>query len=390
MSDNDGAKTPTTNPWGEAWLDAQRKYFDTWLDLTRRGTETLEKTLKPEVAPTNPLVTGVEQWWKMMSPLVPDENRQVTNRLMEMNKGYMQMGEQVWNLAQGMQAAVKVGQDWRSTWQDQVKDWQRQWNTRNNATVGWNTLWGLPLQHWRQLSSSYAMLPGDVEKTLRGAGPIGAETLHNAIKGILSTPTVGYTREMQEDWQEWGRLWLEHAQVAQKYESLLTGVGNRTVDLIGARLMAMMKEGKSLASLRQAYDLWVDCAEIAYAELAQGGEFIAAQAQLTNTLMAVKRQEQVMVEQLLSVFNLPTRSELNTAHERIQSLRRELRRLRHRLEDSGVEDLHEKIDQLRAEVRSLSLMATTAEGTAVASEASPARRTTRATKATTDTNKHEG
>jgi len=390
MTDNHGANTPTTNPWGEAWVDAQRKYFDTWIDLTRRGTETLEKGFKPEATPTNPFLNGVEQWWKMMSPMIPEENRQVTSRLMEMNKGYMQMGEQVWNLAQGMQATMKAGQDWRNTWQEQIKNWQQQWNTPNTPAVGWNTLWGLPLQHWQQLSSSYSIMPGDLEKILRGGGPLGADTLQNAIKSFLSTPPVGYTREMQEDWQELARLWLEQAQAVQKYESLLMGVGNRTTELVGTQLMAMMTNGKSIESLRQAYDLWVDCAEMAYAELAQGNEFITTQAKLTNTLMAVKRKEQQMIEPILRVFDLPTRSELNTAHKRIHSLRRELGQLQRRLDDFGVEDLHGKIDQLRAEVRNL--MATTSEGTSVVSDTttSTARRSTRATKGTTDINKNEG
>ena len=58
-----------------------------------------------------------------------------------------------------------------------------------------------------------------------------------------------------------------------------------------------------------------------------------------------------MVEQALSVYDLPTRTEMDTAHERIHQLRRELRKLRHALEECGMENLHEKIDQIRSELR---------------------------------------
>jgi len=386
MTDNTG----TTNAWGEAWLDTQRKYLDTWMNLAQRGSEALGQGAKRDESPAanpfaanpfisnpfvassftansstanpfaaNPFSIGIDQWWKLLAPSLPEEGRQAAGRLMDMNKGYLQMGEQAWNLAHLMQNVNKAGQDWQQNLQDQVKTWQEGFSCQKSGSPGWNALCGLPLQHWRQLFSSYSMMPGDVEKSLRGAGPLGADTLQHAVKGVLSTPTLGYTREMQEDWQEWGKLWLEHIQVVQKYEQLLAGVSNRTVDLIGTRIMNIAKEGKSIDSLRQTYDLWVDCSEEAYTELANSSDFISTQARLTNTLMKVKHTEQKMVEQLLSVFNLPTRTELDTAHERTHRLRREVRRLRHRLEESGIEELHQKFDQLRDEVRAMQAESTT-------------------------------
>lgn len=376
--------------WGNAWLDAQRNYFDTMMDMTRRNAEVMTKSVTRDEPPANPFATGLDQWWKMMAPSMPEESRKVTERLMDMNKGYLQMGEQLWSLAQGMQSAMKAGQSWQQSFQDQVKTWQDQFGGQK-ATAGWNTLWGLPMQHWRQIASSYSMMPGDVEKAMRGGGPLGAETLQHALKGMLSTPAVGYTREMQEDWQEWMRLWLEHAQVVQKYEQLLTGVGTRTLELMGTRMMNMLKDNTSVENLRQAYDLWVDCAEEAYGELARSSEFTNIQAQLTNTLMAVKRREQLMVEEFLSAFNLPTRTELDTAHQRIHGLRRELNRLRHRLEDSGVEDLHEKIDQLRAEVRALAANSPAGSSAAATADASSAaRKPERSGKSSRDTKTQEG
>lgn len=346
MTDSSGA-----DAWGQAWLDAQRKYFDTWVDLSRQGQAAMGKGFQRE-APANPFLSGVEQWFKMISPALPQENRDLSQRLLDMNKGFIQTGEQMWNLAQGMQQAMRAGQDWQQNAQEQLKAWQKQWTSgQQGATAGWNTLWGLPLQHFRQLSSSFSMFPGDVEKTLRGGGPLGASTLQHALQGALSTPAVGYTREMQEDWQEWASLWLEHAQALQKYEQLLMGVGNRTVEKMGAQILGLVKEGKGIESMRQAYDLWIDCAEDAYGALAQSSEFMETQAKLTNTLMAVKRQEQQMVEQALAVYDLPTRTEMDTAHERIHQLRRELRKLRHALEECGIENLHEKIDQIRSEMR---------------------------------------
>lgn len=68
----------------------------------------------------------------------------------------------------------------------------------------------MPLDNWRRVVSAFSMLPGDMEKAARGGGsPHGPETLHKTMVGMLSLPTVGHTREWQEEWQGWGLMWLE-------------------------------------------------------------------------------------------------------------------------------------------------------------------------------------
>jgi class III poly(R)-hydroxyalkanoic acid synthase PhaE subunit len=211
----------------------------------------------------------------------------------------------------------------------------------------------MPLQHWRRMSSSFSVLPGDVEKALRGEGPIGPSTLHRAMRDLLSTPALGYTREWQEELQELGQQWLEHAQSVQRYESVLGKVTSKAVELWGARTMALAREGKLPDSLRENYDLWVDCAEEAYAEIATSDEFAEVQARLTNSLMALKHHEQQLGEELQSALNMPTRSELDTSHRRVHGLRRELRNLQSQLEEQGLEALYEKIEALEKEVKTL-------------------------------------
>jgi class III poly(R)-hydroxyalkanoic acid synthase PhaE subunit len=209
----------------------------------------------------------------------------------------------------------------------------------------------MPLQHFRQLASSLSVLPGDVERSLREAGPLGPETLRRAMESAVSTPTLGYTREWQEDSQRWLELGLEHLGALQEYESVYARIGARAMEMLGDRLTAMTKEGKTFTSLREAYDLWVDCGEEAYAEIATTEEFARVQAHLTNTLMAQKRHEQQVMNEVQSALNLPTRKEIDTTHCRVHHLRRELRVARHRIE--ALEENRQELQALREAVEAL-------------------------------------
>ncbi len=82
-------------------------------------------------------------------------------------------------------------------------------------------------------------------------------------------------------------------------------------------------------------------------------EFAKVQARLTNTLMAVKRQEQKMVDELLSAFNMPTRRELDASHRRVHQLQRQLWQLQETLDEAGILELRQEVAALRREVETL-------------------------------------
>jgi class III poly(R)-hydroxyalkanoic acid synthase PhaE subunit len=170
---------------------------------------------------------------------------------------------------------------------------------------------------------------------------------------FMSTPTLGYTREWQGDAQRWGQLWLEHLEALREYSALLSGTNLKAAERLQAKLGKLAQEGKTPDSLRAFYDLWVDAGEEAYGEIAMTQGFTKAQANLSNTLMAVKRQEQKMVDEVLSALNMPTRRELDTSHRRVHQLRRQVWRLQESLEEAGILELRQEVAALRREVEAL-------------------------------------
>ena len=363
-----------TNPWADVWLDAQKKYMDAWSDLYRETGERAGSAFSASGSGgENPLTAGFEMWRRMLSSGLPDEARESSERLLDMNQRYLHMGETLWSLMQGAQQAMKAGEQWQEAFQENLRRLQESvtesLGKNADASAGMATFWGMPLQHWRQLSSSLSVMPGDVEKAMRSDGPVGPETLQRSMRAALSTPTFGYTREWQEDLQEWGRHWLEHARAVQRYENLYVKIANRALELVGERIMAKISAGETFESLREGYDLIIDCGEEAYGELAYSAEFAEAQTRLTNTLMALKHHEQTLMVEMQSAFNIPTRRELNTSHSRVHDLRREVRDLQHQVDDLELEELRDLVQGLREEVRALK-----AGAEAPAPEAPPAKK----------------
>ena len=359
--------------WTDTWVDMQRKYWDAWLDLSRQTSATKSETA-PEF-PASPWSQGIDFWSKLMSPAMPSESRSWMEKTLELNQSYLQFGQTLWKILSLGATAEKDSQQWWDTVTQGFQKMQEQatagFTPSKDPWAGFAALWGMPIDTWRRVSSACSVMPGDMEKALREMGaPSGPGGLPGLVSGWLSTPTLGYTREWQEELQRWGQLWLEHNHSVKDYTAVLSRVVTRAAELLREKFSEQAKKGESLDSLRAFYNVWVDCGEEAYAEISSSDEFTRAQAKLTNTLMAVKRQEQKMVDEMLSGLNMPTRRELDTSHRRTHQLQRQVWRLAQALEDTGVRQLHEEVSALRRELEELRL----APGPTRAAATAPDRR----------------
>jgi hypothetical protein len=146
----------------------------------------------------------------------------------------------------------------------------------------------------------------------------------DALRGLLDTPAFGHTREQQAEQQALVRALLDHQQASARYQELLARAQAQGAERLQRKLA---EPGFQVDSLKAMYDLWVDAVEEAYAEIALSDEFREAYAAQGNTQMRVRQLQQQQVEQWCRQVGLPTRSEVATLGQRLQELRRELRRM---------------------------------------------------------------
>jgi class III poly(R)-hydroxyalkanoic acid synthase PhaE subunit len=341
----------SSSNWGAPWMDAQRKYWESWLELTRQGLGAQAAETPP---PLNPWRQSLEQWTRMLASAVPPQSREWVHKFADINGAYLSLGE---NLMKGLsmgQTAQPANWNWMLDSLKHMQGATPPFGQAQDPWAGFATFWGMPMDNWRRVYSACSIAPGDFEKALRGFGSLaGGESPENLMGRLFSTPTLGYTREWQEEVQTWGQLWLEHVEALREYGLLLANSNMKAAESLGAKLRKLGEEGKTPDSFRAFYDLWVDAGEDAYAEIAISQPFAKAQARLTNTLMAVKRQEQQMVDEVLSALNMPTRRELDTSHRRLHELQRQVWRLQEALDDAGILELREEVMSLRRELQAL-------------------------------------
>lgn len=117
----------------------------------------------------------------------------------------------------------------------------------------------------------------------------------------------------------------EHLEAASRYQRLIQASNERAIEKMRARLAPPAEQANQIESLKMLYDVWVECAEEAHAEIALSDEFREAYAALVNTQMRVRHLQQAQTEKLCQQLGIPTRSDVDNLGERLHAFRREMR-----------------------------------------------------------------
>ncbi len=178
-----------------------------------------------------------------------------------------------------------------------------------------------------------------MEQFAAAAGP-----MFDKAKGALHMPAFGPFREKQENRQHAAQVFIDYQEQSARYDRLMLKVSEKAFACFQLKLAEREEPGRQIDSVRGLYDVWIDAAEEAYAEIALSEEFREVYAAVVDAQMRVRQQVQGEIEKFCNQLGMPTRSEVNSIGERLQALRRELRE-----QHEGAHDQ----EQLRAEVAGL-------------------------------------
>ncbi len=146
--------------------------------------------------------------------------------------------------------------------------------------------------------------------------------------GLLRMPAFGMNREHQERLQALAAAQIELQEKNDAYNQRMLGIGQDAFVRFERKLAERSEPGRQLKSARALFDLWIDAAEEAYAEVALSHEFRRLYGELVNAQMKVRAGIQREVELFCDLFGMPGRTEVDAAHRRIAELERQVRRLR--------------------------------------------------------------
>jgi polyhydroxyalkanoate synthase subunit PhaE len=170
---------------------------------------------------------------------------------------------------------------------------------------------------------------------------------------------------------------LASMQASARYQALIQRASQQGMQRLQDKLAEHAEPGRQIDSLKALYDLWVDSAEEAYAEIAMSDEFREAYGEMVNTQMRVRQMQQQQTEQMCQQLGVPTRTEVSSLGERLQALRREFRASQTQASADHVDEitaLHRELAALKRQVANGATVASSAK------KATPARPSTPAVK----------
>ena len=276
------------------WFQNQRQYMDAW--------SSFQNFMPNSSSGINPMYEAMNSWWNNASPSLSGQNYDFYNKMMQQGKSFYFMGEQFNKLLNQMKDVNSKSNDWQ-------KVLNEQFDAMKSAFAQSETL--------QDAFTTAPFVQADFQKDYLKVFDI----LTNVEK-YSPIPGIGSTRESQEQIQEGIRLMGEYQEVSHDFNMVMSKVGVEAMEVMRLMIIEMAERGEEINSLREMYDLWVDCNEKAYADYVTTDEYSELYGRLSNALMAVKQHNGKLLDKVLSKLNLPTRRGRDTILKRLQEMKR--------------------------------------------------------------------
>ena len=170
------------------------------------------------------------------------------------------------------------------------------------------------------------------------------DTYERTFGRLLESPSLGYSRELNERLLKGFDAWLEFRRVSYEYQVLLAESWAKAFERLSQKLISGAQAGEKVESLRELLFLWIDVIEEAFLGVFRTEAYIQLQGRLVDTAMAYRIQEREIVEGFLKVSHVPSRSELDEAYRRIYELGKEVKELKKALQEvKGGRSAHRKV-----------------------------------------------
>lgn len=349
------SKNDTFPFWSDEWMKSQQGYMDSWTEMSQKMSETFQ----PRKKPRNPWIEALEQW----ESIVPGSSdaQPYAHRMLSQGKAFFQMAEEISTFMKMVDDVNKSTDEWKQTLENQMEDLKGAFEKGQGDLAAF---WDQPLTAWKDMLGDQTIDPQDFLK-LAGSHlnmDMNMDELTNPVyegmDKLLSTPGVGPDREAHEQQRRYSKLWMDYQRTFHEYNSAHHTVGKETIERLKAKAIELSERGETLDSMRDVYDLWIDCAEDAYADFAYSDEYQEIYGRMINSQMALKKETRNMVDSMATSIGLPSSRGFDTVLKRMQEMRREIRQLKKSIQQSPAQsskgtDNSKVLKEMRAEINAL-------------------------------------
>ena len=169
-------------------------------------------------------------------------------------------------------------------------------------------------------------------------------------QAMEQTPRLGMLQHHQAQAQTLSKSLVRYQRASRAYAELVANMAEQALAELGPALERRLSAEESpRPGLQELYDIWLTVNEGAYERMLSSERYAKLSGELSNSHSALQRDAQVMMDEVLKRFSLPTRKELASTQKRLQQVRRQTR---HTMGEELAE-LRGEMDALREEVRRL-------------------------------------
>lgn len=327
-----------SNPFASPdWLEIQRRY----LEALSKGADQHASTRNDDTGPEQ-WYKAAEQWWQSFLPSIPGESQSIFSNILHQSQTFSSMTGQFASLLAEMAAAGESG-DWQSVLKRHINLMQEQFGAAAMAGGGADKLvdqWMSALESWQR--AGMAVFPDEVFKGMDG------DAVRLMADRFLSLPAVGPSADYVARLQETLRLWRDYEDRCRQYQHVFRHLARDALLCLEQKILQLGRENGKITSLRELYNLWVDCNEKVFSEHAASEEYALLYGELVASYMTFRRHSQELLDATLQQLNLPTR-------ESIASVRKQQRDLHRQLQESQLQQQQTQntVEALKAELAEL-------------------------------------
>ncbi len=200
-------------------------------------------------------------------------------------------------------------------------------------------LWRLYNEQWKGLAQPWAtslqQAPWNFGQASTGNGSALMElqklywdAYERTFGRMLEGPSLGITREMNEDMLKGFDAWLDYRKAGFEYQVSLGQTWIRAFEEFMRRLVTLAEKGETVPSVKTLLLLWIETVDQVFTDVFRSAEYIQIQGRLVNTATAYRLREREIVDAFLKASHLASRSELDEAYRRIYELRKDVKELK--------------------------------------------------------------
>jgi class III poly(R)-hydroxyalkanoic acid synthase PhaE subunit len=329
--------------------EAQKKAWEGWYELARSGPNTAPFTFN-FTDPSQLFRQGIEAWTAGIGTTGQGMAKQLLNGQQAMMRN-LEMLTKSWQI-------VAPYLDAGENWQEGLKKFTDQWTEQIlgnparwlEATAHTNELWQSFIGEWGPLLKPWVASVNQLLHGHLGEGLLGTSSGLNrflnlemdglsrlfdmeadremAFERVAEIPTVGYTREQNTMLLKAFDAFVDLRKADIQYRTMLATTMGEAVRETMNKLANLAKEGKSINSVRELTRLWLEIADKVFSEMYSSEEYIQVQNDLSSAGLKYKIEAQKVIEMVLEVLHIPTRSELDDTYRTLYELRKEVKALK--------------------------------------------------------------